>query len=510
MRASRLAFGALAAVFTTLAAFACTLDLDEKLLSPPFEGGVSIGDANLPDGTIITESGVPIIPNAGACAKDEECVSANGCLKGRCDLTRRACAYDICHATACNIGTCDQGAKTCSAPATYKLKAGELALPTVTTGGIVAAYPWLFQLTQTGVMAYDVSDPRKTSATAGAVEVTGLGFVPTGATRSGNRIWFTAALQGSAAPPTPTRLPLAYIDVPADPFVTRIEAHTVLAVYNRPVGDGAGLVPLDNKGALVLSTNVVTGTDGTTVTYYGVPLEPGLTEPAKKDAVSLALSTGLRPVASSGGRLFVDSAAPLVGFTNQFALVTDPGTPNQQTRALTPVNDATGIGQQRGFLATTGGAVVWFVNTIQASNPPTDPATTVTHSVRAYFLVKDGNASIDQAAKGVEVETYPDPVAPPVTTGTIGAGTMLDESTALIATLSPDGTGTTTIDFVKPDGVVKDKRLVLQAPFGTVISATASDGFAYLAVNTTTPPPDGMGSPTIASKVIIVDPACAP
>lgn len=512
MRASRVALGGVVAIFSTLTAFACSLDLDEKLLTPPSEAGVKIGDANLPDGTIITESGVPIIPNVAACSKDEECVAANACLKGRCDLTRRACAYDICHAQACNVGTCDPGPKTCGAATTYKLKAGELALPEVTSGGIVAAYPWIFQLTQHGVMAYDVSNPTKSTGVAGGVQVVGIGFIPTSFTRSGNRIWFTAPLQGAAAPlpPTPTRLSLAYIDVPTDPFVTRIEGHTVLATYNRPASNGAFLVPTNDKGALVLSQDVSGAPDPVT-TWFATPLEVDLAEPASKTATSLALATGQRPVATSGTRLVLDSTAPLTGFTNQFALVTDPGTPNQQTRALTPVNDTTTMGQQRGFAASTGGAVVWFTNTVQPSNPPTDPPTTVTHSVKAYFLVKDGNASIEAGAKSAEVEVYPDATAPAITTQTIGTSTMLDENTALVTVLASDSAGSTAVDFVKSDGtVLKDKRLILTAPFGTVFSATASDGFAYLAVNTTVPPPDGMGAATTTSKVVIIDPACNP
>ena len=87
----RLVFGALVAALASTFVFACQLDLDESLIGKgPRDGGpVTIGDATLPDGTVITESGVPITPD-GTCTKDGDCVSANGCLTGRCDLTRRA------------------------------------------------------------------------------------------------------------------------------------------------------------------------------------------------------------------------------------------------------------------------------------------------------------------------------------------------------------------------------------------------------------------------------------
>lgn len=482
---------ALAGLVAGAGAFACTLDLDEALIAakPKTEGGVTIGDANLPDGTIITESGVPIIPDAAACTKDEECVSANGCLKGRCDFTRRACAYDICHSTACTVGVCDQAAKSCSQPSTYKLKAGELTLDQPSLN-VIAAYPWLFQLTSSGVLVYDISNPTKAKPTQ--IPIVGVGFVPNQFVRSGNRIWIAAPLAG-----TPARLPLAYIDIPADPFTSKIEAHTVLASYSRPATESIGLVAIDNRGALVI---------GPAPTFPTALIDTLLAEPATKTATPLVPKENTSPVTISGSRIVMQAAVAGV-LVNQFGLITGAGTTNPTTGDLVTIADMGEVSVSRGSAQGLDGATFFVTGVHQAGAGLPGPGI-VTKSVRGYLLLKDGQASLDATIKGVDIESYPVDTAPGPNADVVRAATLLDNDTFVVAAAAAENNATATaIQFVKRDlSINKEKRVALATALGTIATLTASDGIVYVAANI----PSGLEGVPPTGKVFVIDPACAP
>jgi hypothetical protein len=487
----RLMFGGLVAAFAGAFVFACTLDLDESLIGKaPKDGGnvVTIGDANLPDGTVITESGVPITPD-GTCTKDGDCVSANGCLLGKCDLTRKACAYDICHSTACTVGVCDQAAKTCSQPQTYKEKAGELTLDQLTTGGIIAAYPWLFQMTATGVLVYDVSNPTKSKPAE--VPFVGLGFVPNQFTRSGNRIWIGAPLGGS-----PARLPIAYIDVPADPFTGKIEAHTILANYSRPATESVGFLATENKGAVVI---------GPAPTYPTAALDTLLAEPATKTATPVGPKDNTVLTALSGSRFVMIGQTPLTGaLTNQFGLISGVGTTNPTASDLVAVAAMPGPTGARTWGQTLDGTLLFVIG---VNGPGAEPDTTVSAAVRGYILTKDGKSPIDGAAKAIEIETYNPVTAPAANADLVRAPTMVDVDTFAVPVVAGENPAATAIQLVKSDNtIIKNKRLVLPTAIGNIVGISASDGLVYVAANV----PSGQKDVPATPKVFVLDPACAP
>lgn len=489
----KLLFGGAALALATSLVFACTLDLDESLIGKPPKdgGGVTLGDVNLPDGTIISESGVPIVPSdAVNCTTDNDCPTTNGCLKGRCDQTRRACAYDICHAASCAVGVCDQAAKTCNSTQMYKEKAGELVLDQVTTGGIIAAYPWLFQMTTTGILVYDVSNPTKGKPVS--VPLVGLGFVPNQFARSGNRIWIMAPLGG-----TPARLPIAYIDVPADPFTGKIEAHTILANYNRPATESVSIGPSENKGALIL---------GPAPTYPTAAVDTLLAEPATKTATPIVPRDNSTPVALSGSRIVMQGIQPLTNqATNQFGLVSGAGTTNPTTSDLVTVADLAAPSLARAATQSVDGTVFFATGT---HGPGPAPDTIVTRTVRGYFLVKDGKSTIDGAVKGVDLETYAPETAPGANGDSLRAPTMVDLDTAMVVVAATESPGTATaVQFMKRDGTVdRAKRVTLATSIGTIAGSSASDGFVYIAANI----PSGQEGVPPTAKVFVIDPACSP
>lgn len=238
---------ALAGASTMLAAASCSLGLDESKIGAGQEAGVL--DTNAPDTTAADagDSGpTPGLPDAATCTKDDDCKATHGCLKGKCDLSRKACVFDVCHETACNAAACDTNAKTCGAAKPYPYKATQFQVGAQVTGRIAAVHPWLFAQTATGILAFNVADTAAT--TPPPVPVVGLGFVPSQMVVSGSRLYFLAAPTG----PGPSRLPLAWIDVPSDPFASKIEAKSVLATYSRPAAEGVGLVARGGDTALLL------------------------------------------------------------------------------------------------------------------------------------------------------------------------------------------------------------------------------------------------------------------
>jgi hypothetical protein len=486
------AFGVFAATLGVINA--CSLDLDESLIARGKDAGPKI-DANLPDGTIISESGVPIIPDAGACSADTDCPTSNACLKGRCDQVRRACAYDVCHPAACGSGVCNDATKTCSASVPYQEKVSTFAVDQQITFGLVAAYPWIFAGTTEGIVVYNVANP--TNNKPAVVPLVGLGFNAVTMTRSGNRVWFGGAPAGTG----PSKLPLAYIDVPADPFTPKLVATTVLTQYSRAASESGGLAGIGNKSTLIISQAPAFAT--------------GLIEPSVADGDSITgtpitpPAVGMTPGAVSGSRLILHG---VTGSVATFSLVNNAGGTAPVNGPVVTITDTGEVSADRLFQWTLSGSVAW-VTGVHAQNPlaPPNPPNLLTRASRAYFLTTDANSALSDVA-GVDVETYDLATpggAPGANAAVSRAGAMLDNDTLIYIAAAAEAPGTSSaINVVKrgsPPTVDKSKRVVLATPVTSFVFGTASDGFYYFSTNTSNGDPK---APVTTSSITVVEPGC--
>lgn len=482
---------ALAGASTMLAAASCSLGLDESKIGAGQEAGVL--DTNAPDTTAADagDSGpTPGLPDAATCTKDDDCKATHGCLKGKCDLSRKACVFDVCHETACNAAACDTNAKTCGAAKPYPYKATQFQVGAQVTGRIAAVHPWLFAQTATGILAFNVADTAAT--TPPPVPVVGLGFVPSQMVVSGSRLYFLAAPTG----PGPSRLPLAWIDVPSDPFASKIEAKSVLATYSRPAAEGVGLVARGGDTALLLGPQAQS--------FPSATVEAPLAEPLTITATPIVFTVGTSPVAMSGARLVMESidgtGIPSIG------LIDNAGTATPQNKGDTKLADAGPLSLPQQFAQSPEGAVFWSI--AQLTGAP-GAMGTVTRALRGWFLLPDGNGAVDPAG-AFDVEVYN---VTPVGQGANLAGptAMLDANTAMVLAAARENPGAATaVQFARrqPLGIVKNadnttpRRAVLPVPVGTFVSAAGSNGIGYAVAN------EGGAMPN--ATVYVFDPACAP
>jgi hypothetical protein len=481
---------ALGGASTMLAAASCSLGLDESKIGAGQEAGTV--DTNVAD-TAAGDAGdagpTPGLPDAATCTKVEDCTTTHGCLKGRCDLSRKACVFDVCHATACNAAACDTNAKTCGAPKAYPFKATQFQVG-AQVSRIAAVHPGLFAQTATGIVAFNVGNVSATAPPA--VPVVGLGFVPTQMVVSGSRLFFLDTPTG----PGPSRLPVAWIDVPSDPFAGKIEATSVLATYSRPAAEGVGLVARGGDTALLL------GPQGQS--FPSSTVEPPLVEPLTITATPIVFTAGTSPVAMSGARL-VMQAVDGQGIAT-FGLINGAGTATPQNAGDTRLADAGPLSGPQQFSQSPEGAVFWTIASLSGAPGATG---TVTRALRGHFLVPEGTAAVDPAG-GFDVEVYN---ATPVGQGANLAGptAMLDANTAIVLAAARENPGAATaVQFARrqPLGIVKNadnttpRRTVLPVPLGNFVGAAGSNGIGYAAANE--------GGPMPNATVYVFDPACAP
>lgn len=474
-----------------VAGASCSLDLDETRIEGASDAGDALADVGLRDSPSEDDGGgdgsAPVVPEPGSCTSDDACATDHGCLKGKCDRTRNRCVYDVCRPSACNAAACEPTARTCGAAAPYTLKAAQfnvgaqIACPKCAA----AVHPWLFVVTSMGVVAFNVSNPA--NPTPPQVPVIGLGFVPRALAQSGSRVW----MLGGAAGGGPSRIQLAYADVPADPFATTIVAHTVFAYYNRPA-EGTWLLPRGGDSALLVSQ---------AESFPSVALEAPLNEPASLTATPLLPPQNFGPSAVSGKRLLLSAVVEQAAL---FAFVDDAGSTNPTTGAVVNLGDAGAVSVHRTFAQSPDGAIFWATG-VHHGEPVT------TRAARGYFLVSDANGPMDGNA-GVDVEVYDaDPVEAnaPIFGGMQAAAAMLDAKTVMIATQARENNQQTAVHFVQrePLGLVNDggvpRRLVLPSPIGSFAAAVASNGMGYLVAN------DQVGEAPSAT-VYVFDPACTP
>lgn len=490
-RAPRVRLAASAVVTFALAALAsCSLDLDEALVDRDKDGGQPFdsGNPNGPPNDGGVDTGIPVGPDATACTNDAPCTTTHACLKGKCDLSRKSCTYDLCKTGACTTGACDQSKPVCAAGTPYKFKASQFNLGQQISCArcAVAVHPFLFVLTPTGAVAINMANPL--ASPPPQIPIVGLGFIPGQMVVSGSRVWFLAG----AAGPGPSKLVFAYIDVPADPFVTKIQATTILANYNRAGSEALTLFPRGGDSAMIVGP-IEQQLPTTT-------LEAPLAEPLSLTATPLQFPAGVAPRATSGKRLL------LGGVNNQLATVAfvdNAGSAAPATGPATALNEAGAVSVSATFAQSPEGAVLWVTGVHQGNAP--DPITT--RAVKAYFLVANEAAAVDSAA-GVDVEVFNNPpVIPGANGGVVGPAAMLDAKTAIVTTMARENGTQTAVQFVQrePLGVIKDgnnpRRQVLPIPVGAVAAAAGSNGVGYLVAN------DVPGPPATAT-VYVFDPAC--
>lgn len=464
MRARSLAAIAAAACML-VAAVSCSLDLDESLLEPR-DAGFEAEPEPVEAGA---EDVLPPPPEGGTCTRDEDCKTSHGCLQGRCDLGRGVCAYDVCKTPACNSAACDTTTQQCGAPQPYRYRAGSFAVGgTVCPRCVAAVHPWLVVLTATGPVAFNVSDPQSSSPPR--VPVVGLGFYPTQLVQSGSRVFFLGQNQGL---PDETRLPIAWIDMPADPFATQLEATSVLATYNRPQEtttayskEGDGLI-LSGAAAASYPSSIV---------------QPPLTEPLTITATPITFTAGFAPVAVSGSRLVLRQNA---NGTVSFGLIDAVGTATPGTQQDVVVADAGLVSGSETFAQLPGGAVFYLTNSITA---PPSPGPSQARALRGYFLIADGTAA-PEGSVAVDVEVYDVGTPPPPGSAFAGPTAMLDPGNVLVTGAARENLAQTSVQFVRrePLGLVSEdggtKRTVLPIAISTIVGAAASNGIGYVVAN---------------------------
>jgi len=472
----------------------CSLDLDESLIGALPEGGsdeASVMDQQVKEGG--DGALPPINPGAGVCAKDEDCKAAMGCLAARCDVPRRACVLQVCRTPACNSAACDVPSSKCGAAKPYRYRAAQFPVgAAIGCGGALgrcfaAVYPFVFVGTSNGVLAFAADDPQ--SAAPAAVPLTGLGFVPTQIMASGSRVYFLGTAVGAGAS---ARLPLAYADVPPDPFASKISVTTVLATYGRPASDPVTLFPRGNDTALLVDLNVASA-------YASTPVEPPLVEPAVLGSQPVAFTAASTPLAVSGSRLVMGQIT--AASTATFGFVAAAGSASPATSPDVPIATATPAAGPQYFAPSADGAIFWAH--VSLAPPPLPPNPQLIRAAKGYFLVPDDKGAFDPAA-GIDLEIY----GVPVGTQTVGPAAMLDAKTALVTMSLPANPALSNVGFVtrSPLALLKNadstpRRFQLTVPVNQ-LAAAGSNGLGYvLAVDPAAPT-----TPT----VYVFDPACAP
>jgi hypothetical protein len=493
-----------AAIVLTPAALvlaSCSLGLDESLIGQGAEASTDLDvvaiDSGAGDGG---DGGPSVLPEAGACTTDNDCKGTAGCFTAKCDVARKRCVFDVCRQTACNSAACTTTASptTCAPAKPYKYEAAQFPVGAqIGCGGqlgrcFAAAYPFVFVGTTNGVLAFSAMDPQSTAPPS--IPITGLGFVPVQMVASGNRVFFIGNPVGIG---TSSRLPLAYVDVPSDPFAKKVEAVTVLANYPRPAADPVVLYARGDDTALLVDFNAMTS-------YASAVVAPPLVEPVTLSSNVISFTAGAAPDAVSGTRLMLGQLNP--AGTPLFALASNAGETSTATVPDVAIPSATPASSPSYFAQSPEGAVFWAHVALDGPPAPPAPPPPGIRAAKGYFVIADGSASIDADA-GIDLEAFG---GAPQGTPTVGPIAMLDAKTVMVTTASPaNPTLQTNVSFLTRSptlAIVKNadatpRRSLIALPVGQ-LAAAGSHGLGYvLAVDPAAP---------TAPTVHVFDPACAP
>jgi hypothetical protein len=462
------------------AAVGCSLGLDPSLV----DAAAPAGDAAPGDEHFATAEAAALLDgdaharapesastaDSGGCTTDQDCVAAaavaGACASSAaCDPTWHVCLLATCAAPACNVSTCSLAQHACSTPVPYSFEAARISVDYGGVGGtpqasIAAVWPFVFVVTNNGVVAYNVTDP--TSASPPRVAVHSVPFLPMAAVAVGRRVYFVRGTEGSGPV---YRQAVAWVDVPQDPFLTELAAASAF------VGTPA-------QGNV---TNVLTnGSDGLFV-VYGARLAPTANlHPPIDDSTVLApfanagLASGASIVASSGARLIAyryDSGS----YVPDFAIINAAATSGAQTTTEQPLT-ADGLLADQGVFATgRDGSVLWStaVYAVDSSGLPSGIA-----KARLTWVLGSGTAANFDPSTYVDLETYVPTTQAPV----VGPSVWIDANTALgLAAASSASTDSTSVQVVtrSPPAVVPGTRTLLSIDPGSV-GVAASGGFAYV------------------------------
>jgi hypothetical protein len=457
-----------------LAASACSLGLDESKIGA---GGADAAPASPDAPSNVFDAGIDTgaaDASNGGCVTSADCTSTNACRVGSC-TDAGACVFDVCPTTACQGSSCT-AAGTCSAPVTYgfhsttiAVGAGAVGCNGNTSACVAAAYPFVFVGTAAGVVAYPANDPSNPSPTA--VPVLGLPFVPTAMTSMGSRVYFLGSVAGSGPA---WRVQLAWIDVPADPLVSPLQARTVFdttaegAVQEAwTATDGSlYLVDQDPTYFFPMATLDAPLKDGDTLAFFPSPGVPG----------------NAAPVIPSGDRIVMarnDSSS----YTTYFSFETATATGNAQNGGeQSTLNGADGgvgmgpTGAQATYAQGSDGSVLW--NT--ASLVVIDGGTPALATSRLAWLVSDGKTSTFHPGSNGHVEVYGTPLR--LGTPLVGPVAWIDANTALVLAAAHELLTETSVQVaVKTPSptLAKGRRTIVPASVGNV-GAAASNGLGYV------------------------------
>ncbi|HEY8072886.1 MAG TPA: hypothetical protein VIF62_02220, partial [Labilithrix sp.] len=356
---------------------------------------------------------------------------------------------------------------------------------------LAAAYPFVFVGTTNGVVAYAVNDPS--NGAVPPIPVTGVPFLPNQITAMGSRVYFVGAVSGTG----PTyRAPIAWIDVPADPLATGLEASTSFASLS------------------VASLNAAwAGTDGSLflVDYDATRSFPSgnATAPVKDGAAvsffpSPAVPSGGVPVAVSGSRLVVARwQSQTTPFQTYFSFETGAATASAQNSGEQATYTQIGPTSPQGAYAQgPDGSLLWNTGAIVVD----DAGATDTATVRLAWLVASGTTSQFDASANVDIEIYGSPV--PIGTAVVGPVAWVDGNTALVLAAA-DGTlgngtgGQTSVQVAvrTPKPALASGRRYVVAANVQQVGAASSGGFGYVLAA------DAAGATTCTLHVFA--PACA-
>jgi hypothetical protein len=414
-------------------------------------------------------------------------------VTGRCDTAAHACVYDVCkQPQACLRAACDATAKTCGeatsidfAASTFKVTSGGVGCNSVAAACIAAAYPYLFVGTTNGVVAYSIADP---GGAPSAIPVGGVPFLPDRIVASGGRVYLVGAVLGSG----PTyHVPIAWVDVPADPFATSITAEVALQTTSQDTIAAAFSAP--DAGVFLVhgdaSTEFATALARAPLAdLAGLVVKP-----------NAGVANGAAPVASSGARLvFYRWDQTQQAYAGFFSFESSAGT---ATATATPEQGITvDMGKVYSFgqiAPGPGGALVWGASVVEQIGLTAYG----TALARVAWLVGSETDTGFATSVHADVEAY-DPTKTPFTEQVIGPLAMIDASTTLVLARNPASLAQTSVQVATRNGtsatLVASRRAVLSVAVDK-LGAAAANGFGYVLAD----------DATDSATVYVFAPACA-
>ena len=466
-------------------------------------------------------------PAFEACSRDIDCVAPNGCYTPHCDAVLGACTYALCEAPGktCSKGTCNTSTGACSDPLPYGFLATSYDVPGVTSGCgpkpeacVAAAFPYVFVGTRDSMIALRTDDLTAKDPTT--VPVVGVGTAPQQVIASGRRVWVLGAVLGEKPP---YQLSISSIDVPSDPTVTELRAHTIVVSYPYPAAVGfpapsGGLFLAFNDPAQGLPTALIASPLGDTANLgVGNAVGPGAYDasaPTVEGEITMVrvggVPGGATIVAASGSRLV------LYRGPSTFNLVSGAGTPAAVTAGDVGANPGiVPIGKT--MFAQGPDGTVMMTAPIVADGP--FPDCNCSSHARLQYVFPNAVATATDVNQVLDPEAFTNPQAPgglchqcvgdyvrPVT-----LATWLDRRTVLTAAPFSGAPATRVLTDVRLLGrdplEGNPKRRFQTKPTDTPkgdfgvdrIALTSSNGVGYLVLA------DGQGNDVSLS---IVDPRC--